>query len=69
MSNSTTQKRWVITSTWGQHHIAAEDEQSAEELAETFLENQGYTDPSNMILDGLTEPYDYDAHGDWDGDS
>lgn len=63
-----TQKRWVVTSTWGQHYLMAEDEQGAEESAENDLREQGYGDPANMILDGLTQEYDSDFHGEWAGE-
>jgi len=62
---STDDKRWDITSTWGQHHILAPDAYAAEEQAEEDLEQMGHGDAK--ILDGLTERWSSNAHGEWEG--
>jgi len=66
MAKTETKKRWSITSTWGRHHVLAENERAAEEAAEEQLDETGHGD--QKILDGLTEEYNPDSHGEWEGD-
>jgi hypothetical protein len=67
MPTKTRRKRFVVTSTWGQHHVLAHNEYEAEEAAEDQLRVQGYPDPYVMINDGMTEEYSRDYHGEWVG--
>jgi hypothetical protein len=59
MTKTQTQKRWYITSTDGGHFILADNEIDAENI----VEEEGY-----KVLDGMTEEYDKDMHGDWEGE-
>jgi hypothetical protein len=59
--------RYVVTSTWGQHHVVADSEEEAEEAAVEELRPM-YANPDNMINDGMTEEYDPEWHGGWQGE-
>lgn len=52
-------KRFVVVSTWGQHHILALNEDDAMEA----IEDEGY-----HVNDGMTQEYDPDYHGAWEAE-
>ena len=64
-----TDKRWIVTSTWGEHHVLAPDEGTAEKRAEDQLAFEGYADPANMINDGLTREHNPEVDDQWEGDA